>query len=859
MTQMYGKECHFRKKRTRKSLLKQLFHIRATPVARNRSATAIIQPLRQNISGQVNADEHHFALTWLTAFPGHANISAHQLVDTLEYDTPVHTLHLQHAFVTQQSGTVNVQYGSQKIFQFCRVKSSAAAVHKALHIVIMVMVMVMVMVVVTVMPVLTACIAFMVIMTVVVRLFTEEVGVYVQPGIEVKAAQIQHLRQRHFAEMHHLLPRARIHVCEAVLQLFQLIICYQVGFADENAVGKADLFARLLMLVELLPGMFGVHQRDDGVEQKLLRHFLIHEKRLRHRSRVSNAGSLYQHPLKVQLTRFFSLRQRLQCLAQVFAYGAADAAIAHLNNLLFGVAYQYFVVDILFAELVFYYGNFLPVRLGQHALEQSGFARAQKAGNNSGRNERSCRHLLSLKTNTTQIQKKQTPQHATHAAITAGQECDNTTKATPAEAKGLYCPGNMQRAQCGSSGLPLAGGTPARPSSAPHPVCCTVNQAANRVLQQIKQQQIKQQHMKHSNSITLTRPDDWHVHLRDGDALQAVVGHTAAQFARAIVMPNLRPPVTTTEQALAYKQRILDALVNTGTAAGKPDAANAGRQPESPPDFEPLMTLYLTDNTPPAEIATAKAAGITAAKLYPAGATTNSDSGVSRLENIYPVLEAMQQHGMLLLLHGEVTDADIDIFDREAVYIERNLTRLRRDFPQLKMVLEHITTREAAQYVAAGDDFLAATITAHHLLYNRNAIFTGGLRPHYYCLPVLKREVHRQALVEAATSGSPKFFLGTDSAPHASHLKEHAQACAGCYTADAAMELYAQAFELAGALDKLEGFASFYGADFYGLPRNTGTVTLQRSEWLSPHGYPLGNAQVKPLFAGQFHQWLLQA
>lgn len=343
--------------------------------------------------------------------------------------------------------------------------------------------------------------------------------------------------------------------------------------------------------------------------------------------------------------------------------------------------------------------------------------------------------------------------------------------------------------------------------------------------------------------LKITKPDDWHVHLRDGDALQAVVGHTAAQFGRAIVMPNLRPPVTTTEQALAYKQRIVDALAQT---------------PQKDSGFEPLMTLYLTDNIQPEEIAKAKAAGVVAAKLYPAGATTNSDAGVTNLKNIYPVLEAMQREDMLLLLHGEVTDGEIDIFDREAVFIERHLMGLRADFPELKVVLEHITTRDAAQYVAEENAYLAATITAHHLLYNRNAIFTGGLRPHYYCLPVLKREVHRKALVDAATSGSPKFFLGTDSAPHASHLKEHAQACAGCYTADAAMELYAQAFELAGALDKLEGFASFYGADFYGLPRNTSTVTLRRSEWLSPHAYPLGNAEVKPLFAGQFHQWLLE-
>jgi dihydroorotase len=271
--------------------------------------------------------------------------------------------------------------------------------------------------------------------------------------------------------------------------------------------------------------------------------------------------------------------------------------------------------------------------------------------------------------------------------------------------------------------------------------------------------------------------------------------------------------------------------------------------------FEPLMTLYLTDNLAPDEIARAKAAGVVAAKLYPAGATTNSDAGVTNIRKIYPVLEAMQREGMLLLVHGEVTSPDIDLFDREAVFIEQHLIPLRRDFPGLKIVMEHITTQEAAQYVAQADALLAATITVHHLLYNRNAIFTGGIRPHYYCLPVLKRETHRLALVQAAISGSPKFFLGTDSAPHAAHLKEHATGCAGCYTAHAAMEMYAEAFDNAGALDKLEGFASFFGADFYGLPRNRGTLTLQRESWTPPESFAFGQAQLKPLRAGEALSW----
>ena len=339
-----------------------------------------------------------------------------------------------------------------------------------------------------------------------------------------------------------------------------------------------------------------------------------------------------------------------------------------------------------------------------------------------------------------------------------------------------------------------------------------------------------------ASTITITRPDDWHLHVRDGAALATVVPHTAAQFSRAIIMPNLKPPVTTAEQALAYAARIRAAVP-------------AGLQ------FEPLMTLYLTDNLPADEIRRARDAGIVAAKLYPAGATTNSDAGVTDLRKTYQTLEAMQRAGMLLLVHGEVTSPDIDLFDREAVFIDTQLIPLRRDFPELKIVFEHITTKEAAQYVQTADRFTAATLTAHHLLYNRNAIFIGGIRPHYYCLPVLKRETHRLALLQAATSGSAKFFLGTDSAPHPAHLKEHASGCAGCYTAHAAMELYAQAFDGAGALDKLEGFASFYGADFYGLPRNQGTITLQRESWTPPDSYTFGEAQLKPLAGGEPLAW----
>ena len=343
-----------------------------------------------------------------------------------------------------------------------------------------------------------------------------------------------------------------------------------------------------------------------------------------------------------------------------------------------------------------------------------------------------------------------------------------------------------------------------------------------------------------SETLTITRPDDWHLHVRDGAALASVVPHTATQFGRAIIMPNLRPPVTTTAQALSYKERIAQA-VPAGMA------------------FEPLMTLYLTDVTPPDEIARAAEAGIVALKLYPAGATTNSDAGVTDIRKTYKTLEAMQRAGLKLLVHGEVTDPDIDLFDREAVFIDRVMTPLRKDFPELKVVFEHITTKEAAQYVRDTHTPTAATITAHHLLYNRNAIFTGGVRPHYYCLPLLKRETHRQALVEAATSGSAKFFLGTDSAPHAAQLKEAATGCAGCYTAHAAIELYAEAFDRAGALDKLEGFASLHGPDFYGLPRNTDRITLRRETWTVPESYPFGEAQIKPLGGGETLSWRLVA
>ena len=339
-----------------------------------------------------------------------------------------------------------------------------------------------------------------------------------------------------------------------------------------------------------------------------------------------------------------------------------------------------------------------------------------------------------------------------------------------------------------------------------------------------------------TTELTITRPDDWHLHLRDGAALAAVLPDTARQFARAIVMPNLKPPVTTAAQALAYRERILAALPR-GLA------------------FEPLMTLYLTDTLPPDEIARAQAAGVVALKLYPAGATTNSDAGVTDLRKTYGVLDAMQRLGMPLLVHGEVTDPAVDLFDRERVFLETQLIPLRHDFPELKIVMEHITTREAAQYVAEAGPLTAATITAHHLLYNRNAIFLGGIRPHYYCLPVLKREVHRRALIAAATSGSERFFLGTDSAPHAAHLKEHATGCAGCYTALTALELYAEAFDSAGALDRLEAFASFNGPAFYRLPRNRGHVTLRRMAWTPPVAVPFGDGELKPLRGGETLAW----
>jgi dihydroorotase len=339
-----------------------------------------------------------------------------------------------------------------------------------------------------------------------------------------------------------------------------------------------------------------------------------------------------------------------------------------------------------------------------------------------------------------------------------------------------------------------------------------------------------------TDTLRITRPDDWHIHFRDGAAMQSVLPDTARVFGRAIAMPNLKPPVVSVADAAAYRERLLAAA--RGTA------------------FEPLMTLYLTDNTGPDEIRAAKATGfVHAVKYYPAGATTNSDSGVTDLARAYPAIAAMEEVGMPLLLHGEVVDPDVDVFDREAVFIERHLTRLLRDFPRLKIVLEHITTRQAAEFVAAAPPNLAATLTAHHLLYNRNAMFRGGIRPHMYCLPVLKRERHRQALVAAAISGNPKFFLGTDSAPHAVGAKETACGCAGIYSAHAAIELYAEAFEDAGALDKLEAFASFHGADFYGLPRHAETITLRRENWGIPASLKLGDVDLVPLRAGEVVRW----
>jgi len=339
--------------------------------------------------------------------------------------------------------------------------------------------------------------------------------------------------------------------------------------------------------------------------------------------------------------------------------------------------------------------------------------------------------------------------------------------------------------------------------------------------------------------LTITRPDDWHVHLRDGPALAAVVAASADSFARAIVMPNLKPPITQVAAAAAYRERIL--------AARPRDSA-----------FEPLMTLYLTDNTSAGEVASARAAGfVHAIKYYPAGATTNSDAGVTAIERAYPALAAMEREGIVLSIHGEVTDPDVDVFDRERVFVDRLLTRIVRDFPALRIVLEHITTTEAAAFVAAAGPNVAATITPQHLLYSRNALFLGGVRPHWYCLPILKREAHRTALVAAATSGSPKYFLGTDSAPHAREAKENACGCAGCYTAPHALALYAEAFESAGALDRLEGFASFYGADFYRLPRNRGTISLVREPTTVPAALPFGDTSIVPLRAGERLRWRL--
>jgi dihydroorotase len=346
------------------------------------------------------------------------------------------------------------------------------------------------------------------------------------------------------------------------------------------------------------------------------------------------------------------------------------------------------------------------------------------------------------------------------------------------------------------------------------------------------------------DSLTITRPDDWHLHLRDGAALAAVLPHTARQFARAIVMPNLRPPVTTTAQAAAYRDRILAALPR-GLA------------------FEPLMTLYLTDNTSAEEVRRARASGfVHGVKLYPAGATTNSDSGVTDVRKCAAALAAMQDAGLPLLVHGEVTHGHVDVFDRERVFLDEVMIPVRRDFPALKVVFEHITTKDAAEYVRDADGPIGATITAHHLLFNRNALFMTadgrtGMRPHWYCLPVLKREEHRAALVRAATSGNPRFFLGTDSAPHPKGDKENACGCAGCYTAAFALELYAEAFDAAGALDRFEAFASFHGADFYGLPRNAGTVTLQRRATVVPAEFPFGDQTIVPLRAGETLAWSL--
>ncbi len=344
-----------------------------------------------------------------------------------------------------------------------------------------------------------------------------------------------------------------------------------------------------------------------------------------------------------------------------------------------------------------------------------------------------------------------------------------------------------------------------------------------------------------TDRLTLLRPDDWHIHLRDGAALPHTVGDAARQFARAIVMPNLVPPVRNAEEAASYRERILAAR-----PAGNP--------------FQPLMVLYLTDSTRPDEVRAAKASGIVyAAKLYPAGATTNSDSGVTKIDNIFGVLETMAEVGLPLLVHGEVTRAEIDVFDREKAFIDEHLRRVVERFPTLRVVFEHITTRDAAEFVQEAGPNVGATITAHHLLYNRNHMLVGGIRPHFYCLPILKRNIHQEALLDAATSGNPKFFLGTDSAPHAQHAKEAACGCAGCYTAFAAIELYAEAFEQRNALERLEAFASHFGADFYGLPRNTDHITLVKSEWTVPADLPFGDGRkLVPLRAGETLRWRLE-
>jgi len=339
--------------------------------------------------------------------------------------------------------------------------------------------------------------------------------------------------------------------------------------------------------------------------------------------------------------------------------------------------------------------------------------------------------------------------------------------------------------------------------------------------------------------LTITQPDDWHLHVRDGDVLKDIVPFTSRRFARAIIMPNLNPPAINTVQALAYRDRILNSISEHSS-------------------FQPLMTLYLTDNTPASEIELAQKSGhVHAVKLYPAGATTNSDAGVTNIKNCYAVLEAMQKHGMPLLVHGEVVDSNIDVFDREKVFIDRVLSPVKKDFPELKIVFEHITTKDAADFVSSGDDFIAATITPQHLLYNRNALFKGGIRPHYYCLPVLKREDHREALTKIIASGSKKFFLGTDSAPHSQANKESSCGCAGIFSAPLAIELYARIFDENNILDKLEAFASFNGADFYGLKRNTDTITLEKTDWIVPEDYAFGDERIIPLHAGETESWKL--